>query len=221
MNGGVLQARSNQSDFLANFETGDVVFGTNGAFLDTQAFSVGIAAPLGGAGGLTKQGTGTLTLNGSNSYSGETIVEEGALLVDGSLASEVSVSTGAAIGGGGTINADLSLASGAYFVFNLATPLTVTGSVTLDSTFGIASVLGLDDTVAEGTYVLIDGTSTDFSALGLQNWGSENAYDLGGGKSAYFKQGSLEVQVVPEPGTWALVVVGGLAALLVHRRRRV
>jgi autotransporter-associated beta strand protein len=42
----------------------------------------------GGSGGsLTKIGPGTLTLSGANTYTGNTIIEEGALIVDGSIAS--------------------------------------------------------------------------------------------------------------------------------------
>jgi len=53
---------------------------------------------------------------------------------------------------------------------------------------------------ADGIYTLINGTATiDFA--NVSNVGSSNAYDLGGGKSAYFQSGSLDLVVtaVPEP----------------------
>jgi autotransporter-associated beta strand protein len=57
-----------------------------------------------GFGGVAKQGATTLTLSGVNTYSGATTVEEGKLVVNGSVASSaVTVQSGAILGGGGTI----------------------------------------------------------------------------------------------------------------------
>jgi autotransporter-associated beta strand protein len=54
---------------------------------------------------LEKVGTGTLTLSGTNAYTGETLVNGGALLVTGSIASssDVKVDNGATLGGTGTV----------------------------------------------------------------------------------------------------------------------
>ncbi|MCC5848652.1 MAG: PEP-CTERM sorting domain-containing protein [Verrucomicrobia bacterium] len=98
--------------------------------------------------------------------------------------------------------------------------LLVSGAVQLDSSFGVGSLLGVDSSLAEGIYTLIDGTATDFSLLGIQNWGVENAYDLGDGKSAYFSQGSLQLTVIPEPGTVVMMVISMVSALGVSWVRR-
>ena len=52
---------------------------------------------------LTKQGSGTLSLTGNNTYTGEHESTGGALVVNGSLASTVTVNNGGMLGGNGTI----------------------------------------------------------------------------------------------------------------------
>ena len=52
------------------------------ATIDTQAFNMSIAGPIGGQGGLTKVGTGTLTLTGSNNYTGNIFLTSGTLAIN-------------------------------------------------------------------------------------------------------------------------------------------
>ena len=77
-NGGTLRALGASSDLIA-VTTASVMNG--GAVIDTNSFDVTIAQSLlnGGAGGLTKQGGGVLTLSASNSYIGATSVSGGTL----------------------------------------------------------------------------------------------------------------------------------------------
>ena len=79
-NGGVLQARVDNANFLA-VDTATVQSG--GAVIDTQGYGTRIAQPLTGPGGLTKRGTGKLTLSGSLAYLGSTKVEAGILEIPG------------------------------------------------------------------------------------------------------------------------------------------
>jgi autotransporter-associated beta strand protein len=53
--------------------------GGGGGTIDTQGFNLSLAAPLGGSGGLTKAGTGTLTLENPATFSGDTVVLAGTL----------------------------------------------------------------------------------------------------------------------------------------------
>ncbi len=80
-NGGTLKARANNPTFVNGANLACNV-GADGAVIDTDGFTAGIAADLAGIGSLTKQGSGALVLSGSNTYSGVTRVEAGTLKLD-------------------------------------------------------------------------------------------------------------------------------------------
>lgn len=117
---------------------------------------------------LVKNGSGHLALNGANTFTGTTTIAAGSLGGIGSLASGVSVSSGAALapgnGGVGTfaIGGGLTLAAGAQLTVDLGAPgtsdliqiggaLSATGSATIN----INPLTGF----AAGTYTLISGTA--------------------------------------------------------------
>jgi autotransporter-associated beta strand protein len=77
-----------------------------------------------GRGTIEKIGTGTLTLSGTNTYTGDTLVDGGTLLVTGSIASsrDVFVDAGATLGGTGTVAATV-LSNGATLAPGLPTAL--------------------------------------------------------------------------------------------------
>lgn len=131
---------------------------------------------------LAKQGTGTWTLSGANTYTGATVVNAGSLFVNGSITSAVTVNAGT-FGGNGSSNANITVGTGvgAGATFapgnNTVGTFTTTGSVSLlaDATYRLefnSSTSSFDKIVAAGLSIasgahltLMDlGTSTVLAA---------------------------------------------------------
>jgi hypothetical protein len=119
--------------------------------------------------------------------------------------------------------AAVSFEGGSYFDIALAiggNALDSTATSSFSSTgFGIDNLryngAAVDwNTIADDTYTLISGILDETN---LDNFGFVNAFAIGGGRSAYFKEGSLQLVVIPEPGS---VLLAGLGVLTLLRRRR-
>jgi autotransporter-associated beta strand protein len=221
-----------QSTFFRGTSTsGEMDLTVNNA----TTFSGGFAAISGSgtATGITLRGSGEVIISGASSALVEniTLTETITLTLNQTIGGGVSIGNGVAatIGGSGGMLGGLFLGSDALFVFDLnntgLNALTV-GDVIGDTVsfgvgFGINNLVGLNSGVANGTYTIIDGLAT-FDTTNLENLGEANAFDLGGGKSAYFTEGSLQVNVVPEPSTYAMLALAGagFAGYVIRRRRR-
>jgi autotransporter-associated beta strand protein len=169
---------------------------------------------------LVKDGSSSYTLSGNSTYTGATTVSAGTLLVSGALGNTaVTVGASATIGGTGLLGGSLTFDGAAFLgISDLNDPLAVTGSVSFGSGFGIDNIVGIDWLAVDlGTYTLLTNTA-DFSLAGLDNFGLSNAYNVGGGRSAYFQNGSLQLVVIPEPGA---ALLGGIGTLLLLCRRRI
>jgi autotransporter-associated beta strand protein len=83
---------------------------------------------------LTKDGVGTMVLSSANTYSGDTTVQAGALIVNGTLAaaSDVAVESGGTLKGSGSIGGSVYV-SGTLAAGNSPGVLTVSGTTTLES----------------------------------------------------------------------------------------
>jgi autotransporter-associated beta strand protein len=142
-NGGILLARASSTSFISGLGQANVLAG--GAIIDTAANSVSVnQALLGGSsdGGLIKNGTGTLYLNGVNTYTNITQVTAGALGGSGTIMGQVTVASGARLSPGTasigtlTINNALSLDASSSTLVKVS----MDGGATNDAVNGLSSV---------------------------------------------------------------------------------
>ncbi len=236
------------------------------------------AGVISGTGGFVKVGSGTQILSGVNTYTGTTTVSAGSLIIgvggSGSIASgNVTVQSGATLGGSGTINgattiqsggtlspgnspgvltqsAGLTLNTGSSFTFELAANTTAGRGTNFDGVDITGGTLTIESGVAFNVVFNSLGSTVDFTSAfwtanqnwlvfsnanlpstvaGIFNLGTVSNDSLGqtfsstGGSLAFSQVGNdiyLNYTAVPEPGTWALLGLAGVAWLIVHRRRR-
>jgi autotransporter-associated beta strand protein len=147
--------------------------GTGGVFNTTANTTV--SGAIGGNGGLWKNGTGTLTLTGVNSYTGNTNVEAGKLVVNGSLSSAVRILKSGSFGGNASIVGNLTnlgtLAPG-----NSPGTLNVTGNYLEAGTLDI-EVWGLT-AGTQHDQVIVSGTATFQAGSTLKVTKTGGSFDL-------------------------------------------
>jgi len=190
IDGGVLQARADESDFLSGYEAGDLTIQAGGAFIDSGSYAIGINPILSGTGGLTKRGSGTLTLTGSNSYSGATTVSAGSLkLTENSSSPAFAIATGAIL--------YLDVASGSRSFLSATGAVTFSGSGNIVKTGnGSARWDSVAATFALGSGSLINVQEGVFvgGSFGNEVW-TNNKSDLNVAAGARFNGAEADVRV--------------------------
>jgi len=229
-NGGILRATADQSEYFtitSTTATTSIQLGAGGGFFDTNGFNVATAASFSGTGSLTKIGTGTLTLTGIHTHTGGTVVEEGRLLVNGTLG-DVIIAPNGILGGTGSVGA-LTLHGGILSPGNSAGTLTAEAftwdSGVIEFTLGPPS-----DFLHVNGHFSGSGPSLLFTFNGF-GWTPGATYDLIGFQTTTFSDPSifgftnsdiqgfftlgadrLQFTIIPEPGTTSLLILALLAA---------
>jgi autotransporter-associated beta strand protein len=146
--------------------------GISGGLLTANGGSLTVNSVISGAATMVQVSSGTLTLNGGNTYGGGTFVNGGTLFLNGSLpaGNNVAVASGATLGGVGTINCPVSLAAGA----NLSPGVSGVGKLTVASTLALAGTTTMELNKAAGTNDSVASLSS------ITYGGTLNVSNLGG-----------------------------------------
>jgi autotransporter-associated beta strand protein len=121
-------------------------------------FSTSLLQTLNTAGGLTKNGTGTLTMSGANTYAGATSVNGGTLLLNGTAATFPTTS-GITVSSGGT----LAFTSGSASALDMPGKTLNLNGGTLGLDVGAE---GASDTINVDTFTLSANSSFAFTGVG-------------------------------------------------------
>lgn len=147
-----------------------------------RADAVTFDGDVGGSGAVAQIGGGATTLTGAWTHAGDTTVEAGALLVEGSIAGATVVHDGGRLGGSGTLGPVTVQAGGTLAPGTSAGTLT-TGDLTLDSgavlEFELDAPGGNNDRVAVAGDLVLNGT-LNVADLGGLGTGSYRLFDYSG-----------------------------------------
>lgn len=190
-NGGKLTATTaDNADFITTYGGNNALIASGGAVIDTNGFNIGIKTNLlsgGGSGSLVKEGAGSLTLSGANTYTGNTYVSAGTLVLGGGTtspnladAAELIIEPGAVVDlnftGTDTIKqlwiGGSQMAPGVYNATTSPGTITGTGSLTV-----IGNPVNDYDTWATSFTPNIGAVGADDDADGLNNF-QEYAFGL-------------------------------------------
>jgi autotransporter-associated beta strand protein len=209
-NGGTVVARQNTTTFANTGATTTYNVKSGGAIFDTAGFNITVNKDLVAGstdGGFTKNGIGNLTLSGNNTYTGDTMVTDGTLIL--------------------ADNARLAFDVGATGVNNQILGDGVgTNTVTLDGDFAFnltnaGTGLGNNWTIVD-TATLAETYGTTFSVVGFTSVSGTLWEKVNGLATYQFNEttGVLSVVAIPEPTTWALLAAGLTFVVVMRRRRR-
>jgi autotransporter-associated beta strand protein len=175
--GGTLQAKANRSDFITTTVT-QANIRAGGATIDSNGFNITIPKALtedtnSTGGGLTKIGSGTLTLSAANTYTGATDITGGTLALTGAG----SIASSSAIKIGANTTLDVSGVTGGW---TLGAAQTLEGTGTVTGNANISGNLAPGASIGKLNFdnnLTIDSDSTFSWEMTANETGRGTAYD--------------------------------------------
>ncbi|MNJ94473.1 AIDA-I autotransporter precursor [compost metagenome] len=193
LNGGILRATRNEASFLNGFTTGLTV-GAEGAWFDSNTYTIGISTAFTGTSTFNKLGAGTLVLTGNSStFTGDATVNAGTLQMDGILGGTMDVQSGARLTGIGQVGVTTNRGIIAPGHASSLGTLTIAGNYTpAGGSVEIRTQLG-DDSSATDRLVITGSTSgatpvkvTNFGGAGAQTTEGIKIIDVMGASNGTF-----------------------------------
>ena len=119
-----------------------------------------------------KQGSSTLTLNGTNTFTGPTTVSAGSLLVNGRIASSgaVTVNSGATLGGAGVVGGAVSVSGGTVSPGTNGSGALTLGGLSANAASTFAAAYGAPGVASNGL-IRVNGNLTLDGTLNLSDLG--------------------------------------------------
>ena len=181
-NGGTLKLTAAQGTMIGAGV--NVTNSSAGGTIDCQTFAGTVVAPINGVGGLTKLGSGTLTLSGANTYSGATTVSVGKLVT-----TTASIGAGSySVANGATLNVKVSALG--KTLTNSSLTLGTSAATTLEFDNGAlanptALIVTNNSVTLNGTVTVnVYGSALSVGTIDLMGYGSKSG-------SGSFTLGSL------------------------------
>jgi fibronectin-binding autotransporter adhesin len=232
LNGGALQATTT-TNFVLNSRRGIGLGPTEGATGGTGTLTVdptvtltyaGIIASAGNTGTqtLVKNGLGDLRLNGANTFTGLTQVAEGTLSGTGSLASSLSLISGATMAPGVAGIGTFTVGGGATLAGTLAIGVDASGAGTSDllSVAGPVDLSAVTSTVDFSVIGVLDDPAYVFASYGSLNGTFGTVTNLPTGYVIDYAYLGNFIALVPVPEPTTISTLGCAAALALFLRRR-